>query len=215
MDTSIRTTTSPVSPWFLYPHANVSLATHVVRSLTFILFLTFMLPIGHPAYVQINGASVTTASLLVGILNGSSAIGRVTMGLASDYIGDINTLLISSLCACLSVLLAWMLAGTSIPIMAVFCVIYGFFSGSFVAIVPTVAAHLCGISRLASVTGIVYGGIAVGTLIGSPVGGALLDLSNGRDYRPMLIWVGLVMGVGTLLTFVLKFMMNPRLFGRI
>ncbi|KAK3828282.1 MAG: major facilitator superfamily domain-containing protein [Benniella sp.] len=168
-----------------------------------------------PTYVQKNGATVTTASLLIGILNGSSAIGRVAMGLASDYIGDINTLLISSFCSGFSVLVVWMLAGTSIPVMAIFCVLYGFFSGSFVAIVPTVAAHLCGISRLASVTGIVYGGIAVGSLIGSPVGGALLDLSDGRDYRPMLIFVGLVMGVGTVLTLVLKLMMNPKLFGRI
>ncbi|KAG0219045.1 major facilitator superfamily domain-containing protein [Mortierella sp. GBAus27b] len=168
-----------------------------------------------PTYVQINGASVSTGSLLVGVLNGSSAAGRVTMGLASDYIGDINTLLISTLCASLSILVVWMLAGSSVPVMAVFCIIYGFFSGSFVAIVPTVAAHLCGISRLASVTGIVYGGIALGTLVGSPVGGALLDLSDGHDYRPMMIWASLVMGIGAVLTIVLKFMMNPRLFGRV
>ncbi|KAF9947403.1 hypothetical protein BGZ70_002695 [Mortierella alpina] len=168
-----------------------------------------------PTYAQKNGASVSTASLLIGILNGSSAIGRVTMGLASDHIGDINTLLISCLFASLSILVVWMFAGTSIPIMAVFCILYGFFSGSFVAIVPTVAAHLCGISRLASVTGIVYGGIAVGTLIGSPVGGALLDLSKGVDYQPLQLWAGLVMMVGVVLTVVLKFMMNPTLFGRV
>ncbi|KAF9993512.1 hypothetical protein BGZ80_009301 [Entomortierella chlamydospora] len=167
------------------------------------------------AYAQNHGASLSTASLLIGVLNGASAIGRVSMGLASDHIGDINTLLISSLCACLSVLIVWILAGTSIPAMAVFCVIYGFFSGSFVAIVPTVAAHLCGIGRLASVTGIVYGGIALGTLIGSPVGGALLDLSDGVDYRPTQLWAGLVMAVGTVLTLTLKLMMNPKLFGRI
>lgn len=66
------------------------------------------------------------------------------MGLASDYIGDINTLLISTLCASLSILVVWMFAGTSVVMMTIFCIIYGFFSGSFVAIVPTVAAHLCG-----------------------------------------------------------------------
>ncbi|KAF9345211.1 hypothetical protein BGX26_003396 [Mortierella sp. AD094] len=168
-----------------------------------------------PTYAQNHGASVSTASLLIGVLNGASALGRVSMGLASDHIGDINTLLISTLCASLSVLIVWILAGTSVPTMAVFCVIYGFFSGSFVAIVPTVAAHLCGISRLASVTGIVYGGIALGTLVGSPVGGALLDLSNGVNYRPTQLWAGLVMAIGAILTVTLKFMMNPKFFGRI
>ncbi|KAF8959359.1 hypothetical protein BGZ46_001764 [Entomortierella lignicola] len=166
-------------------------------------------------YAQHHGASLSTASLLIGVLNGASALGRVSMGLASDHIGDINTLFISSICASFSVLVIWILAGTSIPTMAVFCVIYGFFSGSFVAIVPTVAAHLCGISRLASVTGIVYGGIALGTLVGSPVGGALLDLSNGENYRPTQLWAGIVMAIGAILTLILKFMMNPKLFGRV
>ncbi|KAF9538086.1 hypothetical protein EC957_007250 [Mortierella hygrophila] len=168
-----------------------------------------------PTYAQKNGASVSTASLLIGILNGSSALGRVSMGLASDYIGDINTLFISTLCASLSILIVWMLAGTSVVMMTIFCIIYGFFSGSFVAIVPTVAAHLCGISKLASMTGIVYGGIALGTLIGSPVGGALLDISHGVNYRPLQLWAGLVMVVGIVLTVVLKFMMNPKPWGKV
>ncbi|KAG0199958.1 hypothetical protein BGX28_006865 [Mortierella sp. GBA30] len=162
-----------------------------------------------------HGASASTASLLVGILNGSSAVGRVSMGLASDYIGDVNSLVISSLFASLSVLFIWVFTASSIPIMFVFCVLYGFFSGSFTAIVPTVAAHLCGIKRLASVTGLVYGGIALGALIGSPVGGALLDLSQGTDYLPVQLWSGLVLAVSTLLTVVLKLMMNSKPFGRV
>ncbi|KAG0298950.1 hypothetical protein BGZ98_010405 [Dissophora globulifera] len=168
-----------------------------------------------PTYVQKHGGTVSTGSLLIGILNGSSAIGRVTMGLASDHMGDVNTLLISTLCSAISVLVVWMLAGNSVPAMVVFCILYGFFSGSYVAIVPTVAAHLCGISRLASVTGIVYGGIAVGTLIGSPVGGALLDLSNGVDYKPMLLWTGFVMVAGSMLILTLKLLLNRKLFGRV
>lgn len=64
-------------------------------------------------------------------------------------------------------------------------------------------------------TGIVYGGIAVGTLIGSPVGGALLDLSQGVNYRPLQLWAGLVMTVGVILNVILKFMMNPKLWGKV
>ncbi|KAG0291227.1 hypothetical protein BGZ98_003095 [Dissophora globulifera] len=141
-----------------------------------LVLLTFFVANGYfnpyyyfPTYVQKHGGTVSTASLLIGILNGSSAVGRVTMGLASDHIGDINTLFISIFCSSISILVIWMLGGNSIPAMIVFCLVYGFFSGSYIAIVPTVAAHLCGISRLASVTGIVYGGIAIGVLIGSPI----------------------------------------------
>ncbi|KAF9435564.1 hypothetical protein BGZ76_005985 [Entomortierella beljakovae] len=40
------------------------------------------------AYARTHGVSVSTASLLIGILNGFSASGRVIMGIASDHIGD-------------------------------------------------------------------------------------------------------------------------------
>ncbi|KAG0281625.1 hypothetical protein BGZ97_009235, partial [Linnemannia gamsii] len=186
----------------------------VLKEVRFLILVVLAFFVAN-AYAQKNGVSVSTASLLIGILNGSSAIGRVLMGLASDYIGDINTLLISGFCSSLSILVVWMFAGTSVVMMSIFCILYGFFSGSFVAIVPTVAAHLCGISRLASMTGIVYGGIAVGTLIGSPVGGALLDLSQGVNYRPLQLWAGLVMAVGVVLTVILKFMMNPKPWGKV
>ncbi|KAG0206971.1 hypothetical protein BGX28_001720 [Mortierella sp. GBA30] len=184
--------------------------------------VTFFVAMGYfnpyyyfPTYAQKNGVSAPTASLLIGILNGSSSIGRVLMGLASDYIGDINTLLISCLAASLSIMVVWMFSGHSILIMVVFCVLYGFFSGSFVAIIPTVASHLCGITRLASATGMVYGGMALGTLIGSPIGGALLDLSKGVDYRPLQLWAGSAMLVGIALVMMLKFRMNPSLLGRV
>jgi MFS family permease len=72
-----------------------------------------------------------------------------------------------------------------------------------------------GISRLASMTGIVYGGIAIGTLVGSPVGGALLDISQGVNYRPLQLWAGHIMVVGVILAIVLKFMLNPKLWGRV
>ncbi|KAG0020634.1 hypothetical protein BGZ82_011538 [Podila clonocystis] len=112
-------------------------------------------------YAQSHGTSASTAALLIGILNGSSAVGRVSMGLASDYMGDVNC-----------------------------------------------------IKRLASVTGFVYGGIALGALIGSPVGGALLDLSQGTNYLSVQLWSGLALIVSTLLTVALKLMINPKLFGR-
>ncbi|KAG9061302.1 hypothetical protein KI688_007957 [Linnemannia hyalina] len=83
------------------------------------------------AYAQKNGVSVSTASLLIGILNGPSALGRVS-GLASDDIGDINTLLISTNCVSLSILIVWIFTGTSVPMMTTSCILYGFFSDSFV-----------------------------------------------------------------------------------
>ncbi|KAF9977420.1 hypothetical protein BGZ73_006047 [Actinomortierella ambigua] len=189
----------------------------------FLLFCsTFFMSLGYfvsffyfPTYARLNGVSTSTSSVLVGILNGSSAIGRVLMGLASDYIGDVNSLLLSMIFTFISVLVFWILS-KSLSVMIVFCIFYGFWSGSFVALIPSVSAHLCGIGRLASVAGIIYGGIAVGTLIGTPTAGAILDkLGHNTNYLPLQLWTGFVMVIATCIAFVLKTSMERRLFAKV
>ncbi|KAG0243158.1 hypothetical protein BGW41_002798 [Actinomortierella wolfii] len=196
----------------------------VMREKKFLLLLlsTFFMPLGYfvpffyfPTYARLNGVSISTSSVLIGVVNGSSACGRVLMGLASDYIGDVNSLLLSMIFSSVSVFLFWILA-KSLPLMVVFCISYGFWSGSFVALVPSVSAHLCGIGRLASVTGIVYGGIAVGTLIGTPTAGAILDnLGHKTNYLPLQLWTGFVMAIASVIAFALKMSMDRRLLGRV
>lgn len=54
---------------------------------------------------------------------------------------------------------------------------YGFFSGSFVSLPPTIIVHLSGDARdkIGTRLGQSFAFVAFGVLIGTPIGGAILD----------------------------------------
>ncbi|KAJ4376474.1 hypothetical protein N0V83_001758 [Neocucurbitaria cava] len=57
---------------------------------------------------------------------------------------------------------------------------YGFFSGSFVSLPPTIIVHLSSDARdkIGTRLGQSFAFVAVGVLIGTPIGGAVLDRSG-------------------------------------
>ena len=76
-----------------------------------------------------------------------------------------------------------------------FAILYGFFSGSFVSLPPsTLVALSPDLSKVGTRIGMSFGFSGIGALVGSPVGGALLNLQTGR-YVHMQIFCGAVMFV--------------------
>ncbi|KAF9133809.1 hypothetical protein BGW39_008852 [Mortierella sp. 14UC] len=71
----------------------------------------------------------STVALMVGLMNGSTAVGRIVMGFILDRIGSINAFFISTFAASLTVFFLWMFAETS-TMMIVFSVAYGFCAGA-------------------------------------------------------------------------------------
>ncbi|KAF9183994.1 hypothetical protein BGZ49_004480 [Haplosporangium sp. Z 27] len=164
------------------------------------------------SYAQQHGASLSTASLMVGLMNGASAVGRIVMGLISDKIGPINALFISTFAATLTLLLIWTFATTN-AVMFVFSILYGLCCGAYLSSTVSVSIEICGLNGLAAVAGIIYAGMAVGSLIGSPVSGAILGtLGHGTDYMGVILWSGCVMLIGTMILFGLKIKTDKRLF---
>eukprot|EP01087_Luapelamoeba_hula_P013279 TRINITY_DN3798_c0_g1_i2.p1 TRINITY_DN3798_c0_g1~~TRINITY_DN3798_c0_g1_i2.p1 ORF type:complete len:127 (-),score=14.96 TRINITY_DN3798_c0_g1_i2:2-382(-) len=64
---------------------------------------------------------------------------------------------------------------SSAGLLLAFGFTFGLFAGSFIAVLPVVLAQLFGVERMASVTGIVYSGFAIGNLFGPPVTGMFYD----------------------------------------
>ncbi|KAG0007532.1 hypothetical protein BGZ81_004800, partial [Podila clonocystis] len=140
---------------------------------------------------------------MVGLMNGASAFGRITMGMVSDRIGPINALSISTFAASLTLLLIWTFAKTA-AVMFVFSVAYGFCCGAYLSSTVSVTGAICGLERLAVVTGIIYAGMAIGSAVGSPISGAILDtIGHGTDYIGVIIFAGAVMSIGTVILFIL------------
>ncbi|KAI0247525.1 major facilitator superfamily domain-containing protein [Lactifluus subvellereus] len=128
------------------------------------------------------GASRTLAFYLVPILNAGSVFGRLVPNAFADRIGAINTLIPSTL-ACALLGLAWP-AVRSTGSLVTFAVLYGFFSGSFVSLPPSAHASLSSdLSKIGTRLGMSFSIAGIGLLIGSPVGGALLNLSTGHFIR--------------------------------
>ncbi|KAF9998313.1 hypothetical protein BGZ80_006811 [Entomortierella chlamydospora] len=167
------------------------------------------------SYAQQHGVSTSTASLMVGLMNGFSAVGRIVMGLVSDRIGPINALFISTFAATLTLLFIWTFAKTT-AVMFVFSILYGLCCGAYLSSTVSVSVAICGLNRLAVVAGIIYAGMAVGSLIGSPTSGAILStIGHNTDYTGVILWSGIVMLIGTAILFALKYKTNKNMFVKV
>lgn len=167
------------------------------------------------AYAIQHGVDKATAALMLGLMNAASAIGRIVMGLVSDKIGSMNALCISTFAATLTLLLLWTFAKT-VAVMFVFSIAYGLCCGAYLSSTVSVSAAIAGLDRLGSVTGILYAGMAIGSTIGSPTSGAILDtIGHGTDYMGVIVWSGTVMLIGSLIQFGMKYATNRNIFAKV
>lgn len=167
------------------------------------------------SYAIQQGESASNAALMVGLMNGSSAVGRIAMGLISDKIGCINALLISTFAASMTLLLIWTFAKTT-AVMFVFSVLYGLCCGAYLSSTVSVSAAICGLERLATVTGIIYAGMAIGSMIGSPVSGAILDsIGHKTEYTGVILWAGIVMLVGSFILLALRIVTSRKVWDKV
>ncbi|GJJ75961.1 hypothetical protein EMPS_08319 [Entomortierella parvispora] len=167
------------------------------------------------SYAVQHGVDSSTAALMVGLMNGASAVGRIVMGFASDKMGAINALFISTFLASLSILFIWTFAKT-VSVMMVFSILYGLCCGAYLSSTVSVTGAICGQERLATVAGIIYAGMAIGSLIGSPVSGAILDsVGHKTDYTGVILWTGIMMSIGTAILLALRIVTSRSVFARV
>ncbi|KAG9061503.1 hypothetical protein KI688_007081 [Linnemannia hyalina] len=167
------------------------------------------------AYAIQHGVNQSTAALMVGLMNGSAAIGRIVMGFILDRIGPINALCISTSATTLTLFFLWMFANTSTT-MIIFSIAYGFCGGAHVSSAISASSAIAGgLDRLGSVTGIMYAVMTIGSTVGSPVSGAILDtVGHHTDYTGVIIWSGSVMLIASLVQFWMRFATSRDLFAK-
>ncbi|KAF9910181.1 hypothetical protein EC991_007108 [Linnemannia zychae] len=168
-----------------------------------------------PSYAIQHGVSESKAALMVGLMNGSAAVGRILVGFILDRIGSINALSISTFATTLTLFFLWMFAKTS-TMMIIFSVAYGLCGGAHVSSAIAASSAIAGLDRLGSVTGIMYAVMTIGSTTGSPVAGAILDtIGHHTDYTGVIIWSGSVMLIASCIQFVLKFITSRDVFARV
>ncbi|KAJ9052632.1 hypothetical protein DSO57_1032306 [Entomophthora muscae] len=164
---------------FCYQRAPKNKTTHgfgVIQQTRFqILFLgAFLSSIGYlvpfiiiPLYAESIKIDGRDGSFLLGLLNGSTSIGRIIMGQSADYFGRMNILLLCSVSASLSCLF-WGF-GTTYFHLVLFVVSYGITGGSFLSILSVAARQLFPNESIPGITGLIYFAVGLPYLAGPPV----------------------------------------------
>jgi MFS family permease len=133
-----------------------------------------------PAYAQGIGIKAVAAAALVGFIGFASTAGRLGLGPIADRFGLIVTYryCILALGICFSL---W-LYGNSYAMLVTFALVMGASYGGAVALTPAVVAELFGTRGLGVILGTLYTGSAIGTLLGPPFCGALVDRTGSYQW---------------------------------
>jgi MFS family permease len=160
--------------------------------------LGLFMPYTHlPKYAEEHGVSTSAAILMLSIMGLASMVGRVVVGLLADVYGKLAMLQVCMGMGGVSTL-CWM-GCTTYPSMFAYGLVFGFFAGGVISLLPTVCAELYGIKKIGTVIGILYTGTAAGNLLGAPIGGFLYD-GTGEYYASIAV-AGIFMVLGTVLVF--------------
>ena len=125
---------------------------------------------------------------LLSIINAASFFGRIVPNFFADKIGPLNIQIPFAWVAALLVF-CWIAIQSTSGLIG-FCILYGFFSGTFVSLPgPTVVSLSPNLTKLGTRMGMTFAFTGFGLLIGTPVAGAILWNRNS--------WIGLQIWCGT------------------
>ncbi len=149
-------------------------------------------------YAKDRGVGAVQASILVGVLGGSSVLARVGFGSLVRRFGSFRLYRLCFVSHSLS-FFVWLVAGSSFAALVVFVAVLGVGYGGFVALSPIVLSDLLGVVGLGKMLGVFYTGAGLGGLLGPPFAGWLIDQTD--TYRWAIVFGGVSGAVGSLLLF--------------
>lgn len=123
------------------------------------------------------------AFYLLAIMNAASIFGRIIPNVIADRIGPFNSMIPCAF-AC-SILAFCLIRISSLGSTVVFCILYGFFSGTFISLpLPIIVSLTPDRSKAGARLGMAFLVMSIGMLTGTPIAGAIL--SNGGYTR---VWI--------------------------
>lgn len=143
------------------------------------------------------GMSPSLIPYLLPILNAVSIFGRIIPGIIGDKIGRYNAMIIITLISAVFCFAVWIPVNNTAGIVA-FAVIFGFSSGGFISLAPTLIAQISDIRQIGTRVGAAFAVQSIGALIGSPIGGAIVSAQNG-DYVGLQVFCGVSISAGCLI----------------
>ncbi|KAJ2550264.1 hypothetical protein EV175_004141 [Coemansia sp. RSA 1933] len=218
-----------VSPWMrvrLVPSKNEKLIDWSllkdVRFSVFMSALVFTIATYFGPFYQVPSYSVVVlkksqnwGSNMGTLMNGLSVLGRLSVGLLSDFVGPLNLLILNTALAAFSILVFWV-PFESVGMLLAMVFVFGFSIGGIVSVIPVVAAEIFGLARLPSIIGLLFIGYFAGGLLGVPPMSALLDnVGHRTNYTSSIWYMGVLPLCSLTLLVVMRLLITRRLKVRI
>lgn len=158
----------------------------------FLLEFSLFIPLAYiSTYAMHVGFDQTFSFRLLSIMNAGSVVGRVLPGYYADIIGPFNTCILSDLLSLVACLCLWLPLGSTAPGLILFAILFGFGSGTAIAIAPVCIGRLCKTQNYGRYYATTYTFVSISALIGIPIGGSLVRAAGG-SYTPLIILTGSV-----------------------
>lgn len=160
-----------------------------------------------PTYARSLGAGSLASTLTVILFNIASVVGCLIMGSIVDKYHVTTCILLSTIGSTAGVFLFWGLSA-SLPLLYLFCVVYGLFAGSFSSTWPGIMKEVQK-KRSRADPGMVFAWLAAGRGIGNVVSGPLSEtllkgkpwlgqaaLGYGSGYGGVIVFTGVTAMLG-------------------
>lgn len=164
------------------------------------------------SYARTLGYSDAAGANFIALSNACNFGGKIVLGYLADRYGRLNALVLCTFVSAAVTFGFWLPSSLLINLAArrglfiAYTCMWGITASSYVALFPTALAEQFGIQNFASINGLLYMIRGLGTLIGTPVGGALIKthvtvMGTVMSYDKMVLLVGvLVMGAAVSVT---------------
>lgn len=158
----------------------------------FLLEFSLFIPLGYiSTYALYKGFDDDFAYNLIPIMNAGSVVGRILPGYYSDVIGPFNVSILAVILSIVACFCVWLPLGVTPAGIIVFAVLFGFASGTSIAIAPVCIGRLCKTQEYGRYYATSYTVVSFACLIGIPIGGSIVQ-ANGGDYYGLIILTGAV-----------------------
>ncbi|KAM0275494.1 hypothetical protein ACHAPA_000357 [Fusarium lateritium] len=158
----------------------------------FLLEFSLFIPLGYiSTYALHKGFGRDFSYNLIPILNAASVIGRLLPGYYADVIGPFNVSILAVILGIVACFCVWLPLGGTMGGVIVFTVLFGFSSGTSIAIAPVCIGRLCKTQEYGRYYATAYTIVSFACLIGIPIGGSIVQ-ANGGEYWGLIIMTGAV-----------------------
>lgn len=156
----------------------------------FLLEFSLFIPVAYISSYAISvGFDSNFAFNLIPILNASSVIGRVLPGWYADIIGPINVCIGSVALSFIACFCVWLPAGHTTAGVVIFTILFGFGSGTSIAVAPVCIGQLCKTQEYGRYYATAYTLVSFACLIGIPIAGNIVEAQNG-GFQGLIILTG-------------------------